>query len=389
MQLKNNKGAALITVLIALVVLSILGIALMSTTLADGKQAIYHQDKIQSNYLARSAVDDIASHIITTHSAPSLALPVTNSLDFGNYTINKIQSSHSNTVFYIEATGTVNGTSSVVGLTISKDNNSDVFDKAIYTLNDLDISGMKVEGNIGSGGKITISENTGANFYDKQKWTIEEYSFLEFEYSQIPVVDSYKDNSNSNNLLVSGEVTITNEDPYEYRYTKIDTQNNSSNILIFDTKNEIMTVGVTIFENGNQSKVIIGGGGLLKLYIYDTLDSKGDFTVIDNTQFELILYKNAQATFTTPLTLDANPNKVRMYLDADSKLHLQANCIVNGYIYGPEAEILMQAGAIVNGAIIGDVLSGQGNQPGGSVNYISPDDSWTLDEYAFNKRFYE
>lgn len=385
MQLKNNKGAALITVLIALVVLSILGIALMSTALADGKQAIYQQDKIQSNYLARSAVDDIASHIIATHNAPSISLPTTKSFDFGDYTVTKLQASHSNTVFYIEATGKVNGTSSTVGLTVSKDNPSDLFDKAIYTFDDLNIELMNVSGDIASAGTIKYATN-GSTEYDTDLWKAYPGATLELEYTVFPIDTDYMDLSN-NNLSLSGEFTISSDTSYNNVSVP-----NGSTLRFVVTDGNTLIVGINNLSSGNSGSIIVEGGGLLKLYIYNTFESKGDFHVEDGSELELMVYKNALVELQTPLSFNPNedPNKVRIYLDEDSTLSLQANGNYNAYIHGPEAFIEMQSSqTTVNGAIIGNILQGNGNKPMGVVNYKKPDDSWSLYQAAFSKRFYQ
>jgi hypothetical protein len=53
----NNKGSALVTVIMMMVVLTILGLALLNVSLAETKHSVLQERKIQAHYLARSGVN--------------------------------------------------------------------------------------------------------------------------------------------------------------------------------------------------------------------------------------------------------------------------------------------------------------------------------------------
>jgi len=381
----NNKGSALLLVLIIMLILSVLGVALLATSLADTTHAVLQQNKIQSNYLARSAVDDIATYIIANKAAPTLGTSNKN-LGYGDYTINEITPSNSNKVFYIEATGTANDVSSTVGLTVSRDLPSDLFDHAIYTYSNLNIELMNISGDIASLGTIDYSTN-GSNEYDVSQYTAYPGLELNAEYEQFPISNAFYAPAGPEQV-VSGTFTINTNTNYK----NISVPNGA--ILKFNTgsNGNVLKVGVINLTTGNSGTVIIEGSGLLQLYVYGKLESKGSYTVSDGAEMELMVYQNAIAEFQTPLSVndDEDPNKVRIYLDTDALLDLQANGDYNCYILGPEADIKMQSSqTTVNGAIIGNILKGNGNKAMGVVNYKQPDDSWDLIKYAFQKRFYQ
>ena len=96
--MKNNKGFALPLVIFIVLILAVLMTSILTTSVADVRHAVYQDNKIQANYLARSAVDDIASYIMENETAPPITVPATKTFSFGEYTVNKIEARESNTV---------------------------------------------------------------------------------------------------------------------------------------------------------------------------------------------------------------------------------------------------------------------------------------------------
>lgn len=379
--LKNNKGMTMPLVLIIMVVLSILGITLLNTSLADANQAARQENKIQANYLARSAVDDVARYIKEYETSPSTG---SENLTFGSYKVDKIESSEGGKVYYIQATGNNNGVNSTVGLTISKDKPADFLDNAIYTCSDLDITNMQVKGDIGSEGSITYSDN-GANEYDTDNYEAKEGITVDDNYEQFPITDAYKDSSGPSIDTTTGNVEITSDGNYNLI-------NIPSNSLILNTGSSVNTleIGVMDLDLSNSGSIEVTGNGLLKLYIYNRFDSKGNINLHDDSDMEIFVDENAYFDSQTPLSISNDSNRIRIYLGAGSTLDIQANGDYYAYIIGPEANIIMQSSQTkLYGAIFGNILNGTGNKPMGVVEYKAPDDSWELYNAAFNKRFYE
>jgi hypothetical protein len=62
--LKNNKGSTLVMLLLLLAVMSIVGIALMNTSVTENKHAILEHDYQQAYYIARAGAEATAFHLI-------------------------------------------------------------------------------------------------------------------------------------------------------------------------------------------------------------------------------------------------------------------------------------------------------------------------------------
>lgn len=62
--MKNRKGSAFILTLMVFVFLSILATATVSFMVSENKQSIYHKDKIQAYYIARSGVEAVEASIL-------------------------------------------------------------------------------------------------------------------------------------------------------------------------------------------------------------------------------------------------------------------------------------------------------------------------------------
>ena len=381
---KNEKGAALILVIIVMVVVSVLGAALLTTSLADAKHAIRQENVIQANYLARAAVDDIADWIIANETVPGL-VGSTKALGFGSYVIDLITVNAALTEFNIQATGTASGSSSTVALTVTRDTPSWVLDQAIYTFDNLNIELMNVEGNIGSAGTITYS-TSGSNTYDTDAY--EATPGVSKDYDEVIVPTTFNTGTTDIDAGTISEISVS------ANYRNITVGNGQT--LTFNTGNGgILNVGVINLDVSNHGTVLVEGTGTLRLYVYGSLDSKGAFYRVydasNDPDLELWLYDGITATLQTPLSLVANdnPNQVRIYVGEGATLHMQANGTYNCFVIAPEASVVMQSSQThVNGAIFGNILAGNGNKPMGEVTYVTPDDTWTLADARLNKRFY-
>ncbi len=394
----NNRGMALPLVLSIMAILMIFGMLISYITLSENNFASHQEKMIQANYLARAGVDDLASQVISLEALPSPSPVGTGKILGGgkSYIVNEMReiTDPSYVGFFISVTGKNNGVNSTLGLTITRDKPSDLLDAAIYSVENLDISLMQVEGDIASGGDITYSTN-GTNTYDTSSYKSTENKELEFSYQQLPIDDlrtslDYETGYESRTL--TSDFTISTN----CKYNSIDI---NSGTLTFDTGSAadgVLKVAIDSFTMNPGTVVKVEGNGLLELFIMEDMLCKGSFDIKDTesvkADMELMVYQDATADFQTPIQLNpsADPNRVRIYLDQVSTLILQANGNFNAFIIGPEASILMQSGdTTVNGSIIGNVVNGTGNKPMGTVKYRKPDNSWDLTDPAFNKRFYE
>lgn len=398
MMLNNNKGLALPLVIIIIVVLMIVGMGLFTIGLSDTKHTINQEKKIQSNYLARAGVDDIAEYIMTNETIPSLGANNEVILSSGSYEITKLEANADNSVFVVESTADVDGVTSSVKLTLSIDRPSDLFDKALYTFDDLDTSKMSlIQGDIASAGSVILKESK--DNFDQTQYTAESNAELNNKYTQFPI--SMPPDYTADYIdILTAESTITTIS-VDSKYDTIDVPNGTT--LVFDTGSgeydpdinnpaTILEVGTKNLVSGNSGIIKVTGNGLLRLYIGVLLESKGSYNVEDGAELELYGYSGSTLDFQTPLDVaHNNPNKIRMYLDSGCELLLQANGNYYCYIHGPEATIRMQSSdTTVYGAIVGNLFKGSNvSQAMGKVIYKAPDDSWGLPDPAIEKRFYE
>ncbi|WP_409227554.1 hypothetical protein [Gudongella sp. SC589] len=387
---KNRNGMALPLVIMVILVTMILGVSLLSIGLADTKFTMAQENKIQANYLARAGVDDIADYIIENKALPVVDPDEEITFTKGSYIITNLEeiagSNPKDSVFVIEATSTVQSATSDVKLTMSFDNPSDLFDKAIYTFDDLDISKMNsVQGDIASAGSVILKENK--DNFDTNQYTVESNASFDYGYSQFPITmpGTYQ---TSYTATLSATATISSDG----NYNSITVPNNTTLTFFTGGENDVLEIGIHRFSTGNSGVVQVTGEGILKLYVGELLESKGSFYVEDTAELEIYGYQDSTIDFQTPLLVEnSDPNKTRLYLDEGCELILQANGTFHFYVHGPEATISMQsAQTTVYGAIVGNIYKGSNvSQAMGSVIYQAPDDSWDLADPQVRKRFYE
>jgi len=136
--LNNNKGIALVGVIMVIVVLAILGTAILQVSLAETKFVVKNHENTQAYYAARAGADAMASYIISNPDEVQNLISKT-ALNPGTGTISgnpfqvRVLNVASNKV-QINSTGSVvNGTSSVnVSLTLQKVVNP-VFNNAFFS----------------------------------------------------------------------------------------------------------------------------------------------------------------------------------------------------------------------------------------------------------------
>jgi hypothetical protein len=128
--LRDQKGVALPTVLLIIVVLSLLGMMLLAVSANEAVRASYHEKKTKAYYIARSGADAIAQHIINNYTTFNNT-DRTELNDHLNQDINEFGGvfrvqldplNPSSTNLTIRSMGRVNNTEDVVTLTLSEDN---------------------------------------------------------------------------------------------------------------------------------------------------------------------------------------------------------------------------------------------------------------------------
>lgn len=350
--INNNKGAALVAVVISMVVLMILGTASLQSGLADTTFSINNEKEIQAEYIAKSGAEITAKYI---SDYPTTTLTsFSDTLGTGNYYA--VVTKPSSSSIKIMSTGTVGSFSKNVSLILSGSTYQTLFTGIRQTgTDDLNLSAMDVdyapgstvsiEANVATLNQITLSTKNGDN--DSTDPNIkralnnnEPFPFV------LPNIAGFQ---TSVPALVSGTRTFTGN----YYLDTLSKVNNQT--LIFNTQggeqhiivNSLSLIGSKAAD-GSSNSVIIQGGGNVHIYILVSGDIQ------------------------TPVKVNtSNLGTMFIYVSDGKTLSLNANDTINAYIYAPKATVSIQSGTTINGAIIGEIINrGNVNGANGTLYYV-------------------
>jgi hypothetical protein len=345
---------ALPLVLITMVVLGLLGGAVLQYGVTDATQVARDYNRSKAYYAARSGADVMAEYLIKNPSQVVAAVNKTNAVSGATGSLSDGSMFNVNVEGTIQdgiaivARGTSNGVSQSVRLDVNRMNPADIFDDAIYTYSNLDISQMKtILGDVTSAGSITFDSD-----YGNSEYTASPNTYKYFPSPEIPILST--DPILGLNVEVDSNQTETISG--SYHYSSISMSPNSS--LVFNLPNDTMRV------------------------IVDNLETKGSvFINASGVNSRLELFVTNYASISTPLLLnDGDPNRLIIILADGATLDMIANSEVNGFIYGPNATVAMQSAfSQVNGAIISNVFWKMPNgvdKSIGNVKYVKMNPSW-------------
>ena len=401
--MKDNKGMAFVVVLLVMLVVVVFGMSVLTTATADGRHAVVQQNGVQAYYLARAAVDDIGNYILKYKDLPAatdVAVGDTDVLNNGTYKIDELNefTVDESPAFSVKATGEANGVKRTVELTISEMLPSEIIEHAIFTEESLDIRNMLVHGDIASGGTIDY-RTTGGNAYDTSTYTATPgYTMTETFEAYFPInAEDLVEEPYSTWTSGTAISTVDSGDIVSLDIVSI----GHGDTLLFDTGEDGDILNVTINTlNSTGGTICIAGAGTLKLYIVDGLDSKSNLVIEDEGDLELYLNEGIPAVFQTPLDLgapegdaDYDPllaNKIRIFAGEDSHMELRANGTYYCYIIGPAADVSFYSdNTSVYGSVIANLLNPEGTPANAEITFVTPDDSWTIEDAGMKKRFYE
>jgi type II secretory pathway pseudopilin PulG len=337
---KKQKGMALVLVIIIMAVLTILGVALLELSVSEARFTARQDRRMQAYYLAKSGVDIVSSYILKNpkETKDILDAPTSNpnnELGNGTFTVDVTEGDVSGEI-KVKGKGTVGDVDNTSTLVMRKLSLSDIIDKALYTDEPLDITNMKISGDIQSGGKITYKDKGNNAFND---------SAYEYSSRTIQFVNLFP----TNPALVK---TVDKDNPYtitsdeNYNVITIDNQG----ILTITTGGRDIILGVNTFNITGTLNIDASGGGSVRIYV-----------------------NNSMTVYTSGLINNAFPKNLFIYLKQGSTFIIQANMTLNGYIIGPDATVEFQSdGSVVNGAVYSDLVrkNGSSNIPNGTVNYV-------------------
>lgn len=375
-QNNDNKGFALVLVIVTLAVLSILGVALLSRSLSETREVAYQEKKIQAHYIARAGADAVATNIIINHDRDMLDALEThvntnissddNIFAEGSF---DVKTKFNNGIIYIESVGEVpNNVFGTVTSTVKLELYN-LQNRAIIAVGNYDLDALKA-----LSGDVESTAGVVSGFPGPIGWVPEEGKKFNQTGRYLPPVS-----------------VPTDIDPYE------DPLNSDPSPHPFDVPNNTT---VTLPGSKEYSKITVGNNGVLQIdtsggnveIITGVLDVKGGVDVIGGNQAIFFITSSSEhSTFKTSDT-GTNPvgeaaeaaeaNKLFLFLDTGVFLNVSTGGRdFYGYIYGPSATVNLTSGAIVHGSITGELFNSAGNPsvyhiplirtPEGYEDYIS------------------
>lgn len=200
--LKRNKGSALLTIIVVMAVLILLGFSILSTSVSEAKQAAFHANKVQANYFARTAVDDMANYLFyldandqaipssISNSSPNDIEPIKYDTNMTSGTMSITVGSRTGTVdsYTINGTGYRLNTTSDTELIMIRPAIWMVWTSAVYTFGNTNLNTWRICGDVSSIGTVNIQDNN--TFIDACGGKLVD-EMSNFDFSFYSVIDEY------------------------------------------------------------------------------------------------------------------------------------------------------------------------------------------------------
>ena len=369
--LKNEKGMALVTVIMVMAVMVILGTVVLSLSMSDTSFAKNQEQNLQAEYIARGGADAAAKYVqdhpdIYPTSGFSTQT-VTGTLGEGSFSA--VISRPFQGAVRVSSTGTVGGVSKTVNLNLSKAGYSGLFTGIRQTNpnTELDLGALGIT--YDSGAKVEIqahvqdpdSDISLSTHNPNNEGDLNISKTANYDPSGGIIIPNYSSFSGTTET-VSGVTTITGD---SYLST-LATGNHES--IVFNTQGNTQTVVVeTLDFSGPQATVEIVGGGSVQLYILDN-------GTIDN-----------------PTNVNGgSPWQLFIYVADGGTISLGSNCNLTGYIAAPSATIELQSDhTTVTGAMIGNIVKRNNTQGAhGQLHYVPLPSNVDYTGYVAYKRDY-
>jgi Tfp pilus assembly protein PilX len=326
----NDKGMALVVVLVLMAVVLILGTTVLSVSLSETKSSVYQQKQIQAQSLARSGVDIAAEYVIAHPDAVPLSIPMT-AIGSGHFeaTLQK----NADTVM-IRSVGTYDGVQDVVAVKMELVDYMSTFTGVKQT-------GSHSELNLGALGITT--------------------SVPLLVEANVPHVSDITFGNSQNMTNITAAVNNTPLPSVKLPST-IGFATLSGNTISQNTNDVFVDIK-------NKETLVFDTGGNDLIVVLNSVNIKGSIEVIGGGNVHL--YLKSPSLFQTPHVVTANgKSNLFIYLMAGADLDIRAHCDLSAYIYGPDAQVLVQAHSNIVGSIVAETITKNGvNGPAGSFAY--------------------
>lgn len=364
--MENNRGSALIYVLVVLVVMSILGITLLNVGLSETKQVKYQEFQKEAYYIARSGADATIKEIL--NKSDNILLKKIENLSTGQSILSTQSSiagldgtyivdiSYQNYSILVKSTGTINTSSYGMISSSATVVLSNFMNRAVIGVSGFDINGLRVlEGDVESiNGAITGTPGNAEEWdgdsptdYVKYETTgrelpsvVEPVGVTEYNDGVSPIANMPHDFKPGHDAQIPGS----------FKYGEIDMGNNT---LIIDT-----TLGDVEI-------------------VTDVLKLKDGFEILGTNHVFITIASSTDGAseIKTNSTNSNLTNQLFIFLVKDAVLNISTGGQdFNGYIYGPEATVSVASNSTLTGNIVAGTFYGTSNA---SITYeplaVTPD----------------
>lgn len=370
--MKNDKGSSLVMLLLIMAILSILGMAILQMSINDNKFSIKEHEYQQTYYIARAGAEATAEYLTKNRLSNSQLNELIskdtddvinkNQTNFagGSFRVSLLTNSSNN--IFIQSIGSYKGHERTVKLGLKK---MSLFESAVVVMDKIVIenpSNNRIYGDIATlnNPETSIVDKHGNSLSESMLNTVLDDTYDYYQTSGLypPAIKPMLPLTTGNKANLIGG-TIYNNSGDDFANTEIGDLNLGSSDLTINLNSSDMSL---IFDKlkANNSTLKVKGDGILKLYVNEIDDFKGDIIIGDDAKVVLIVYSNGDINLKT------------------------GSSVSNLYIYAPTAEVSLKANYLVVGSIIAESIN---FESGADIEFsantgVFPDDLG-IDMYSF------
>ncbi len=359
MNLSNEKGYTLVSVLLVVMLLVILGGTYMVVSSTEIRQSIIHSDRVQAYYFARSGAEVGSEWIrgnfrteLTTVGAQKAINGDLSSLNLSDNSsstskISVLMERVNEDFVRIASTGRYNGREQTTTLFMRRLPMDELFEQAVYSTEDFDADKAQVEiiGDVVSKGQIYGEENIDGDIFP----------FSEVEYYAMDFPEGITEPGTAIDVgAQNSPYFIDKEFIEQYEYAN---ENGKSFSALYFSDIEVRpnrTLYIDAGCEGDITEIIVD-----YIYIQGSLELINEGCECDEECLggTVYLYIRGGQQVRTP---SSEVGTLIIVLAPEAELTIQTpGSAFNGYVYGPESTVNLQADALIKGAVIVGEISQQ------------------------------
>mgnify|MGYP006280030863 CR=1 FL=1 len=338
---KGEKGYALITVIITMVVLFALGSVLLNVVLGEFKKVETEKRRLQAYYVARSGAELVADSIIKDKiDAGNVVDTTTDLVNLGEGSF-QAEVTKDGTNLLIESEGTVGDYTRKVALKLTS-NAGSLFEDAIFAANNITIEGTaEIDGDIslkGDSSKLDITNWDLSYLNGDINFNVDKY---------LPDADVPSGITDGGTLLKVEDGTESINSSIHYDEVKIE---GSSSVIQFVLGSDDVVLSTNMLKNED--------GGTID--ISTTTAFTGDARAI--------IFTEELKGETLAVTNNAEPEQFIIVVYGDSSdsstIKLETGTTFKGGLYAPNKTIIIEDNVTIEGSLVADnfvIEDGSGN----------------------------